>query len=71
MRAFAAAWPREAIVQRSVAQLPWRHHVALLEKLDNTESLPAELESSLPTVEELEAELADDLDGLADGGEDQ
>ncbi len=26
-----------AIVQRSVAQLPWRHHVALLEKLDNTE----------------------------------
>jgi predicted nuclease of restriction endonuclease-like (RecB) superfamily len=37
MRAFAAAWPNQAIVQRSVAQLPWRHHVALLEKLDNAE----------------------------------
>jgi hypothetical protein len=36
MRAFAAAWPDEAIVQRSVAQLPWRHHIALLEKLDDT-----------------------------------
>ncbi len=35
MRAFAAAWPDPAIVQRSVAQLPWRHHVALLEKLDD------------------------------------
>lgn len=37
MRAFAAAWPDSAIVQRSVAQLPWRHHVALLEKLDTSE----------------------------------
>ncbi|HTQ21949.1 PDDEXK nuclease domain-containing protein, partial [Mycobacterium sp.] len=35
MRAFAAAWPDEEIVQRSVAQLPWRHQIALLEKLDS------------------------------------
>jgi predicted nuclease of restriction endonuclease-like (RecB) superfamily len=34
VRAFAAAWPDRAIVQRSVARLSWRHHIALLEKLD-------------------------------------
>jgi predicted nuclease of restriction endonuclease-like (RecB) superfamily len=33
MRAFAAAWPDPAIVQRSAAQLPWRHHMVLLDKL--------------------------------------
>jgi predicted nuclease of restriction endonuclease-like (RecB) superfamily len=37
MRAFAAAWPDKAVVQRSVAQLPWRHHIALLEKLENAD----------------------------------
>jgi predicted nuclease of restriction endonuclease-like (RecB) superfamily len=37
MRAFAAAWPDPAFVQRSIAQLPWRHHVALLEKLDDAD----------------------------------
>lgn len=35
MRAFAAAWPREEVVQRSAAQLPWRHHQMLLDKLDD------------------------------------
>lgn len=34
MRAFAEAWPEWAVVQRSVAQLPWRHQIALMEKLD-------------------------------------
>jgi hypothetical protein len=34
MRAFAAAWPEEAIVQRSAAQLPWRQQTALIEKLN-------------------------------------
>lgn len=33
MRAFAAAWPHEAILQAPLAQLPWYHHVALMEKL--------------------------------------
>lgn len=33
MRAFADAYPDESIVQRSIAQLPWRHNIALLEKL--------------------------------------
>lgn len=35
MRAFAAAWSEEAIVQRGAAQLPWRQHQALLDKLDD------------------------------------
>ncbi|MHB8875388.1 MAG: DUF1016 N-terminal domain-containing protein [Myxococcaceae bacterium] len=33
MRAFAAAWPDAEIVQRVVAQLPWRQNIALLERL--------------------------------------
>lgn len=33
MRSFAEAYPRLEIVQRSVAQLPWRHNIALLEKV--------------------------------------
>ena len=37
MRAFATAWPDRPIVQASLAQLPWYHHIALLEKLDRPE----------------------------------
>ncbi|MBI4370477.1 MAG: DUF1016 domain-containing protein [Elusimicrobia bacterium] len=33
MRAFAAAWPDSAIVQRVIAQLPWRQNIALIERL--------------------------------------
>lgn len=33
MRAFAAAWPDGVIVQRVVAQLPWKQNIALLDKL--------------------------------------
>ncbi len=32
MRAFAAAWPDTEIVQRVIAQLPWRQNIALLER---------------------------------------
>lgn len=32
MRAFAAAWPEQAIVQEALAQIPWSHQIALLEK---------------------------------------
>lgn len=35
MRAFAAAWPDRAIVQRVIAQIPWRQNIALLEHLDD------------------------------------
>lgn len=90
MRAFAAAWPGRAIVQAPLAQLPWYHHITLIEKLDSsdlnnvvaeyalrgytapigvaewktaiTASLPTELETSLPTVEELEAEFDGESD---------
>lgn len=34
-RAFAAAWPERPIVQGVLAQIPWYHHIALLEKLDD------------------------------------
>ena len=38
MRAFAAAWPDEAIVQQAAAQLPWFHNCVLLDKVkDPTE----------------------------------
>lgn len=37
MRAFAAAWPEETIVQAPLAQLRWYHHVALLDKLDSAD----------------------------------
>lgn len=33
MRAFAAAWPDPAIVQRVVGRLPWGHNIELLAKL--------------------------------------
>jgi len=33
MRAFAVAWPDRAIVQAALAQIPWYHNIALLEKL--------------------------------------
>jgi predicted nuclease of restriction endonuclease-like (RecB) superfamily len=37
MRAFADAWPDRTIVQRTVAQLPWRTNLALLEQLADTD----------------------------------
>ena len=33
MRAFAAAWSDQAIVQRVIAQIPWRQNIALMEQL--------------------------------------
>lgn len=33
MRKFVEAWPDRAIVQRTVAQLPWRSNLTLLDKL--------------------------------------
>ena len=32
MRAFATAWPERTIVQEVLAQIPWYHHIALLER---------------------------------------
>jgi predicted nuclease of restriction endonuclease-like (RecB) superfamily len=33
MRAFAEAWPDEAIVQQAAAQIPWFHNCVLLDKV--------------------------------------
>src|SRR2546422_2911453 len=33
MRAFAAAWPDRGIVQGPLAQVPWYHNIALLERI--------------------------------------
>ena len=38
MRAFAQAWQDKAIVQEVLAQLPWYHHIALLDKLNSAET---------------------------------
>jgi predicted nuclease of restriction endonuclease-like (RecB) superfamily len=37
MRAFAAAWPDEQILQQAVAQLPGGHITVLLHRLDDHE----------------------------------
>lgn len=36
MRKFAEAWPESIVVQRSVAQIPWRSNLTLLEKLEDS-----------------------------------
>ena len=38
MRAFALAWPDKEFVQAVLAQLPWCHQIALLDKLIPTEN---------------------------------
>ena len=38
MRKFAESWRDRAIVQRAVAQIPWRSNLALLDKLDRSET---------------------------------
>ncbi len=56
MRNFAEWFPDGPILQQPVAQLPWGHVDVI------THSLPEEeLRSSLPTIEEIEAELSGDL----------
>lgn len=37
MRKFAESWPERAIVQRTVAQIPWRSNLTLLDKLSDPE----------------------------------
>lgn len=37
MRAFAEAWPDESFVQGALAQLPWYHQLALLDKLESSD----------------------------------
>ena len=37
IKAFAEAYPDEEILQRSVGKLPWRHNIALIDKLKTQE----------------------------------
>ena len=37
MRAFAVAWPEEAILQQAAAKLPWFHNCVLLDKIKHPE----------------------------------
>ncbi len=47
MRAFAAAWPDEQIVQQAVGQLPWGHNLVLLSQLKDRAQLLAYAESAI------------------------
>jgi hypothetical protein len=60
-------------VQQLAAQIPWGHNVLILDRVNVTKpigvsafeltaSLPEPLRSSLPTVEDLEAELGEVAD---------
>jgi len=72
MRAFADAWPDEQFVQQVVAQLREKNRVIVEYALRDlskpigvsayqlTRALPEGLKGSLPTIEELEAELTPD-----------
>jgi predicted nuclease of restriction endonuclease-like (RecB) superfamily len=47
MRALAAAWPEEQIVQQLIAQLPWGHNVRVLDKLKDRHTREWYLRSAL------------------------
>jgi predicted nuclease of restriction endonuclease-like (RecB) superfamily len=47
MRAFAAAWPDEQIVQQAVGQLPWGHNLVLLSQLEDPAQRLAYAESAI------------------------
>jgi predicted nuclease of restriction endonuclease-like (RecB) superfamily len=47
MRAFAEAWPVEAIVQQAVGRLPWGHNIVLLSKLKDRELRLAYAEAAI------------------------
>ena len=80
MRKFADAWQDIEIVQRTVAQIPWRSNITLLDKLtveyslsgfnnpigvsnwenEIVKSIPENIKSSLPSIEEIEKELGNE-----------
>lgn len=47
MRAFAEAWPDQAIVQQAVGQLPWGHNLVLLSRLKDPEMRLAYAQSAI------------------------
>ena len=85
MRAFADAWTRKEIVQAPLAQLPWYHHLALLECLKSRgdriayaalaiENLNKPIGVStyrlgLPPIEQLQAQLRKVLTSTSRNGD--
>ena len=63
MRKLASSLPEREFVQEILAQLPWYHNLALLEKSDDRG-----LRGSLPSIEEIEAELSVDMNDIKKGG---
>ncbi len=47
MRTFAGEWPDESIVQQVAAQLPWGHHMVLLDRIKNRTTLEWYLQSAV------------------------
>jgi len=47
MRAFAAAWEADVIIQQAVGQLPWGHNIVLLAKLKDRETRLAYAEAAV------------------------
>jgi hypothetical protein len=64
MSSFVEAWPDRSIVQRAVAQIPWRSNLGHSKPMgiaewetQITRTLPEDLKPSLPSIEEIEKEL--------------
>ena len=64
MRAFAEAWPDSEFVQEVLAQLPWYHQLALLDKLPGPETRRW---YAAKAIEQIERELAGDASSVEDG----
>ena len=73
MRKFAESWRDRQLVQRTVALIPWRSNLAKYAlagytkpigvaewERHITKSIPENLKSSLPTIEEIEAEFSEE-----------
>jgi predicted nuclease of restriction endonuclease-like (RecB) superfamily len=55
MKQLNEAYPELSILQQAAAKLPWGHNMLLIDKL--LEPLPKDLQSRLPTIDEIEAQL--------------
>ncbi len=60
-------WSRSVLTHQVEYALSDIHKPIGVSEYQITKSLPKEFKSSLPSIEQIEAELSDDLDGTADG----
>ncbi len=51
MRAFAAAWPKRPFVLEALAQIPWSHHLALLERCPTSAQAERSAAQGRPALE--------------------